>query len=87
MYWVLLDLQNLDILSSEEGNLNRIKITWAALMKWQIDDMMFRLFPHYQARNREGHNETIRQNFKPKPRKKRVEQPTATAAPGEQRYS
>ncbi len=31
------------------------------------------------ARNREGHNETIRQNFKPKPRTKRVVQANAEA--------
>ncbi len=31
------------------------------------------------ARNREGHNETIRQNFKPKPRTKRVVQANAKA--------
>jgi hypothetical protein len=31
------------------------------------------------ARNREGHNETIRQNFKPKPQTKRVVQANAEA--------
>ena len=34
------------------------------------------------ARNREGHNDQIRKNFKPKPRKKKPQPPTRTGGSG-----